>query len=73
MSNTLERFDWTRDPNGGGFTGIVANRWKAYVLNNGTWTLYQWGQLKHFATGRKPSVASARLAVAAATKQETAP
>mgnify|MGYP001206570639 CR=1 FL=1 len=51
-----DKFDWTRDANGGGFTGIVSGKWKAYVLNNGSWTLYKWGDIKYHATGKALSV-----------------
>lgn len=54
-------FTWTRDPNGGGFTGRAPG-WLAYVLNDGTWTLFRSGELKFFAEGRAPSVFSARAA-----------
>lgn len=41
-------------------TGIIPGKWKAYVLGNGTWTLYKWGQFKHHASGKSPSVFSAK-------------
>ena len=54
------KFVWERNSNGGGFTGRVLGKWTAYVLNNGFWTVYKYGQIKHHASGKQLSVFSAK-------------
>ena len=47
-------------------TGYIRGKWTAYVLGDGTWTLYKCGDLKHHATGKSPSVFSAKSMVSKA-------
>lgn len=60
----MNKFTWTRDANSGGYTGRVPGQWIAYILNNGTWTLYREGEFRHTASGQALSVMSARSACA---------
>ena len=60
QQTTSPSFVWERNPLGGGFTGKIKGQWTAYVLNDGSWTLYKSNNFKHHAAGKSPSVFSAK-------------